>query len=400
MLYDNTPKQQYELTSAVAQTFTVTFGYIDAAHVKAMLGTPSGDYFLVRGSDYTVSPANPNGGTLTRVSDWASLFPGANLLTVYRETPITQEVDLVQNARLDANLVEDMDDKLTAIAQESRLKIDREKEDFQLKIDAEAAARAAADALLREKIEAVQGRGGYLIAHDFGTGDLSGVPGQQALTAYALEQTGLTDPNEIWNGTHVKNLHDGTVWALNNIPDAETPVFRWVDDGPETIGVLTNNRFGAAKGVEDPGDGSRDGEITATPQGTLKLIGFRHMANHVVGEYADLSFEPTPFELAQWRYLPLKYQIVEIALYEALCARKYVGDALNDTADWWYKCDANGARNANGLYMRVEDDRGLFRRGAGANAVKNMANNDPYNGEATGKYIPDAVVRMQGSFQA
>jgi hypothetical protein len=30
--------------------------------------------------------------------------------------------------------------------------------------------------------------------------------------------------------------------------------------------------------------------------------------------------------------------------------------------------------------MRVEDGRGLFRRGAGVNAVKKGANNTPYDG--------------------
>jgi hypothetical protein len=149
-------------------------------------------------------------------------------------------------------------------------------------INAEAQAREDADADLNIRVESIQGRGGYLTAHDFGTADLSDAAGQQALTLYALSQIpDITDPDDIWNGTHVKNLYvdpetgtiDGNVWALTNTPDTSPAVFEWVNDGPEGIGVATNNRLGAVRGVTDPGDGSRNGMISVTPAGEMEVIG-------------------------------------------------------------------------------------------------------------------------------
>jgi hypothetical protein len=112
----------------------------------------------------------------------------------------------------------------------------------------------------------------------------------------------------------------------------------------------------------------------------------------IIGEYRHLSFQPTPLELAEWRLLELKYQIIEIALYPELCARKYVGDDTNDTADWWYKCDDDGTRNVNGLYMRVEDPRGLFFRNAGQNSLKTAADGTPYDGGEIGSFHPDTII--------
>jgi hypothetical protein len=130
---------------------------------------------------------------------------------------------------------------------------------------------------LELKIEAVEGRGGYLTACDFGTA----APSQHDLTAYALEQTGVTDPLDIWNGTHVRNIYtdpntgqlDGHVWALTNTPDTRPPIFEWVDDGPEGIGQATNARYGAVKGTADPGDGRQAGFVMITSKG-MKVIGF------------------------------------------------------------------------------------------------------------------------------
>jgi hypothetical protein len=156
-------------------------------------------------------------------------------------------------------------------------------------VTAEASIREAADAELDMKIRSVQGQGGYLNAHDFGAADLFDDAGQEALTQYALSQiSGITDPNEIWNGTRVKNLYvdpstvdddhpdgvpDGRVWILNNTPETIPPIFEWADDGPETTGAATNDRFGLVKGVADPGDGSEDGNVTITG-GIMRTIGW------------------------------------------------------------------------------------------------------------------------------
>jgi hypothetical protein len=87
----------------------------------------------------------------------------------------------------------------------------------------------------------------------------------------------------------------------------------------------------------------------------------------------------------------LAYQVIEIALYPELCGIKWVGSSANATADWWYKCDENGTRNANGLYMRVEDGGGMFYRGAGANAVKTAMPGRPYNGGEIGEFKGNVI---------
>ena len=101
----------------------------------------------------------------------------------------------------------------------------------------------------------------------------------------------------------------------------------------------------------------------------------RGFAPRVVGEYHEVAFEPTIAQLVAWRWLPIEYQLIKIADYEELCKLKYCGDDKNNTALWWYKCDEDGTRNINGLWMRVEDRRGLFSRCAGVNeAVRTNPN--------------------------
>jgi hypothetical protein len=119
-----------------------------------------------------------------------------------------------------------------------------------------------------------------------------------------------------------------------------------------------------------------------------------------IGVYVSYSYPPSVAEMIQRRLLPLEYQLIEIALYQDLCDRKYVGDALNETADWWYRCDAAGARTVNGLFMRVEDPRGLFMRVAGQNAIKTAADGTHYDGGTPGSYEDGKLLAHTHSFQS
>jgi hypothetical protein len=121
-------------------------------------------------------------------------------------------------------------------------------------------------------------------------------------------------------------------------------------------------------------------------------------ANRVIGEYHYLAWQPDAFWLAEKRYLPLEYQILPIDLYQDLFDVKWVGNEKNASADWWYKCDEAGNRNINGLFMRVEDARGLFHRAAGQNAIKRAANNTPFDGGEIGRYQSDLSQRIYGAF--
>jgi hypothetical protein len=120
-----------------------------------------------------------------------------------------------------------------------------------------------------------------------------------------------------------------------------------------------------------------------------------------VGEYHFLSYMPSVIELVRLRYLPLDYRIIKISLYEELCDLKWVGEEANNTARFWYKCSEEGTRNINGQYMRVEDARGMFYRGAGANAVLRTDMNNPlsapYDGFNIGTPVGDAIREINGS---
>jgi len=120
----------------------------------------------------------------------------------------------------------------------------------------------------------------------------------------------------------------------------------------------------------------------------ITVAQFRKHFTHV-GTGIVAFGEIDQYELAKKRWLPLKYQIIEIAgEYQELCDFMWVGPVLNATAPFWYKCDdVDGTRNVNGLYMRVADHRGLFWRVAGQNAVFTAANNTPYDGNSVGTFL-------------
>jgi hypothetical protein len=123
----------------------------------------------------------------------------------------------------------------------------------------------------------------------------------------------------------------------------------------------------------------------------------RGFAPRSIGEYHPLDYEPSVAELVRLRYLPLDYRIIKIALYKELCDLQWVGTELNNTALFWYKCDEDGSRNVDGLFMRVRDTRGVFLRAAGKNDVFKAANNTPYDGGDIGKYIQDRIQNIVGN---
>ena len=76
-----------------------------------------------------------------------------------------------------------------------------------------------------------KGMGGWLNAYNFGKN-----PTKEDLTKYALQDIGITDPNEIYDGTRVRNLADDHIWVF----DKET--LSWQDIGKEiNISDATND---------------------------------------------------------------------------------------------------------------------------------------------------------------
>ncbi len=117
-----------------------------------------------------------------------------------------------------------------------------------------------------QEVQAIEGRGGYLIPHDFDTTtpnqptdniilDQEGeydpeLSTLSLLTTYALSQiTTITSPLDIWNGTRVTNLENNHIWILNNMYDQQTStqVFEWIDLGQALVTVADTDTLGVVK---------------------------------------------------------------------------------------------------------------------------------------------------------
>ena len=117
------------------------------------------------------------------------------------------------------------------------------------------------------------------------------------------------------------------------------------------------------------------------------------------GTLKMLLFQPSAYQMAKMRLLPLQGQVITIAEYQRLCDLMYCGNANNANAHWWYKIsnpsDKN-SRSVSGAYMVVLDFQGLFPRAAGMNSRYTAANNTPYDGNVIGVYQTDRTRRHSG----
>ena len=166
---------------------------------------------------------------------------------------------------------------------------------------------------------------------------------------------------------------------LNAIPLSDGDYF--VVNQPGAVNLIT----------QEPGDTRR---ITVA-----QLVDYVEKRNRVVGQGIISLRELSPYELAKKRWLPLQYQILEIAMYQELFDEMWVGAQDNATAPFFYKCDIDGTRNVNGLYFRNADHRGIFWRGAGANAVFFPSVNALYDGNDVGAFKPDVTRQITTRFK-
>jgi hypothetical protein len=135
-----------------------------------------------------------------------------------------------------------------------------------------------------------------------------------------------------------------------------------------------------------------------TPNGQAEVAGSSQLIEAFIRGAAqrpgDIVFTamPTQAQRAQHRLLDLAGQILpNSGDYTRLIANVYCGDAANPSAPAFYKCDGSGNRNASGAYLKIPDCRGIFLRGAGQNGTYTMANDTPYDGNAIGTFLGDAI---------
>jgi hypothetical protein len=121
--------------------------------------------------------------------------------------------------------------------------------------------------LCQQEINSVKGKGGFINEHEFGDPtDTIAYPTpadfQAALTVYALQEIGITDPLEIFNGTKVTNEWDKHVWQLTNTQDTEPPVFDWADIGDVAVAIAQEGRPGIVAPSEQIAVDPITGEMT------------------------------------------------------------------------------------------------------------------------------------------
>lgn len=107
---------QYAGNASVVTPYPTGFAFQDASWLRVYVTTAAGaSTLLTSGTDYTVTgAANPAGGNVLTVA----AYPASSKITIARQTPTTQLLDLEYNDRLPAQLVEDALDKLTFAVQE------------------------------------------------------------------------------------------------------------------------------------------------------------------------------------------------------------------------------------------------------------------------------------------
>jgi hypothetical protein len=149
-----------------------------------------------------------------------------------------------------------------------------------------------------------------------------------------------------------------------------------------------------------------------TPNGNAEVDGASQLvtaltrgAGHTPGILVQTAISQE--KMAQNRLLLLAGQIIDITgAYAEMAANVYVGDAQNPSAEAFYKCGQDGARDINGSFMKLPDCRGIFLRGAGSQtraaewtdyAGTPRSANTVYDGGATGKWTADRIREIYGN---
>jgi hypothetical protein len=114
---------------------------------------------------------------------------------------------------------------------------------------------------IMETVDSLQGIVTYLDGYDFGTA----TPSQEALTNYALQQTGW---DAVKNSTDVVNLFDGHEWIYNQETNA------WIDFGQSVVSKATNSSLGIVKG-----NAATAGKVSVDSNGEMAVNGFGDKAN-------------------------------------------------------------------------------------------------------------------------
>lgn len=115
MLKSPDNKQQYELTAPFPASFDIPYRFFTKTEIKAYLSFDGKNpQELIHGTDFSLTdPADT--GTLFREREWDE---SAIRLTICREMPVLQNTNLIQGDKIDAEVIEQVFDKLVAMMQQ------------------------------------------------------------------------------------------------------------------------------------------------------------------------------------------------------------------------------------------------------------------------------------------
>lgn len=227
-----------------------------------------------------------------------------------RETPVN---DIARDSVTRTSLAEEADARAAMKAELVRA------------IQGEIAAREEECARLNEELAVLKGGTTYLAAYNFNTA----LPSQDALTTYALQQTGW---DSVRHGTSTVNLTDGHEWIY------DLSMGRWVDFGQTSVTQATNGHLGTVRGS------AASGKVSVNSTGEMVPNGFAPLDSPA---FAGTPTAPTPAatdsstQIATTEFVKKKIDEID--------AGTGVDAALKPTASsWLLKAPTAGTRPAIG----------------------------------------------------
>lgn len=211
------------------------------------------------------------------------------------------------------------------------------------------------------------------------------------------------DTKKFTNGSFTDPLSKPSIIpaeTINLVLDNLSELIRLMGGNPENRGInqladLFTSGIVPQKGIiRDEGGRAR----IADPVEDGDMVNLHYFNNALTGTIVFSALND--YELGLRRLLPLEGQKVEVPLYTNLVDAVWQGIEENETAQSFYRCNADGIRNPAGPYFKLPDARGRVLRGCGQGdyiADKDgAATNDKYDGKNTGDCLGDTIRNITG----
>ena len=325
--------------------FPYPFKVFDASDVVVVRRAENGsEATLVPGAHYLVwGVGQEAGGSVTLEGPQAEEPPRAGeRLLIKRVVPVIQNTDWVDNDPFPAAVIENAVDRLVCIAQQQEETLGR-------------CLKVGETSSLSGLIDPDQLAADAATARDNAQASALSVAQAQAVLAQ-------TQAVQVQTRADIAALRIGQPGGVASL-DAAGQVIQEPANKGAPGGVASLNAAGQV--MQEPAGKGQPGGVAG-----LDAAG-RILATQAVGAVRDMLAGM----IVEWEAaaiptladgLPLGLEldgaVAALAVYPRL-ERKWCGADANAAAPAWYKCNADGARNASGAYIRLQDRRGEFVRG-------------------------------------